>query len=594
MSGHRMPFGAELRGDGTTRFRLWAPAAPEIMLQMPERGFDQPMAVGQDGWHELITAADAGDRYRFVLPDGRAVADPASRCQAEDADGPSVVVDPSAYRWRHADWGGRPWHETVLYELHVGTFTGEGTYAAAAARLPYLADLGITAVELMPLADFPGSRNWGYDGVLPFAPDRAYGTPDELKALIDAAHGLGLMVFLDVVDNHFGPEGNFLGRYAPQFYTDDFPTPWGSAINFSDPNVRSFYRHNALYWLDEYRFDGLRFDAVHAIIDPSETHFLVELSRAVRASLPRQVHLVLENEHNQAAFLRHDPKLDRRLFDAQWNDDLHHAAHALITGEDGGYYADFADGAADRLRRALAEGFVYQGEPSRHQGGKRRGEPSADLPPTAFVGFLQNHDQIGNRALGERLTQLAPPEAVAACRAVLLLSPQIPLLFMGEEWAASTPFLYFCEFHGELAQAVRDGRRREFAAFFAHAEDVPDPLAEATFAASRLKWGEIEDPAHAAALAQTRNLLRLRSREIMPRLVGEEVRVLREQSLGPRAFAIAWRLADGSELGLTANLGPDGLDRAEPRSGSILYATHDHRNGALAPWSVTWELRHGA
>jgi malto-oligosyltrehalose trehalohydrolase len=594
MSAHQMPFGAELCADGTTRFRLWAPAAAQVRLQLSKSGVDRPMRSEPHGWHELVTAATAGEHYRFVLPDGLVVADPASRCQAADADGPSVVVDPSAYSWRHPGWAGRPWHETVLYELHVGTFTAEGTFTAAAARLPYLADLGITAVELMPLAEFPGSRNWGYDGVLPFAPDRAYGTPDELKALIDAAHGLGLMVFLDVVDNHFGPEGNFLARYAPGFYTKEFHTPWGAAIDFRDPTVRSFYRHNALYWLNEYRFDGLRFDAVHAIVDTSETHFLLELARAVRTGVARPVHLVLENEHNRAAFLRHDPQLGQRLYDAQWNDDLHHAAHALITGEAGGYYADFADAPADRLRRALAEGFVYQGEPSRHQGGKPRGERSADLSPLAFVGFLQNHDQIGNRALGERLTRLAPREAVAACQAVLLLCPHVPLLFMGEEWGASTPFLYFCEFHGALAQAVRDGRRREFAAFFAHAEDVPDPLDDATFAASQLDWSELEQPAHAACLERTRTLLRLRQREIVPRLAGGEVGVIDQSSLGPHGLKIDWRLADRSVLGLQANLGPAPLAGGALPAGPLLFATHAPQPGAIPPWSVAWQLRQGA
>ena len=589
-----MPFGAELRPDGTTRFALWAPAAATVRLELPGRGLELPLEPEPGGWHRGVAPAGAGEPYRFVLPDGRTVADPASRCQAVDADGPSLVVDPSAYRWRHDGWTGRPWHEAVLYELHVGTFTPEGTFAAAADRLPYLAELGVTAVELMPIADFPGSRNWGYDGVLPFAPDRAYGTPDELKALVDAAHGLGLMVFLDVVDNHFGPEGNQLGRYAPGFFTEDFHTPWGIAIDFRDPTVRAFYRHNALYWLEEYRFDGLRFDAVHAILDPSDTHFLVELARTVRAQVPREVHLVLENEHNQAAFLRHDPEIGRRLYEAQWNDDLHHATHALVTGEAGGYYADFADDPLRRLRRALAEGFVYQGEPSAHRDGEPRGEPSADLPPLAFVGFLQNHDQIGNRARGERLTELAAPEAVAACQAVLLLCPQVPLLFMGEEWGATTPFFYFCDFHGELAQSVRDGRRREFAGLFAHVEDVPDPLAEMTFAASRLDWSEPERPPHAACLERTRTLLKLRRREIAPRLGGGRVRVIGERPLGPHGLAVDWRLADRSVLGLRANLGPAPLEGSDPPAGPILYATHARQPGTLAPWSVTWELRQDA
>ena len=443
-----MPFGAEPRGDGTTQFRLWAPAAVAVELVLPGQGRRAPMRTVGQGWHELVTEAAAGEAYRFVLPDGRRVADPASRCQAADADGPSLVVDPDSYRWHHDAWPGRPWREAVIYELHVGTFTPAGTFAGVAGRLPYLADLGVTAVELMPIADFVGARNWGYDGVLPFAPDRAYGTPDDLRALVDRAHGLGLMVLLDVVANHFGPAGNALPRYAPGFFTDRLRTPWGDAIDFREPIVREFWLHNALYWLEEYRLDGLRLDAVHAIVDPSETCILVELARRVRAEVPREVHLVVENEHNHAALLRADPVLGRRLYEAQWNDDLHHAAHALLTGERAGYYADFADGAAGRLRRALAEGFVYQGEPSACHGGEPRGEPSADLPPTAFVSFLQNHDQIGNRALGERLTALAPAAAVQAAQSLLLLCPQVSLLFMGEEWGTRAPFQFFCDFAG--------------------------------------------------------------------------------------------------------------------------------------------------
>ena len=380
-----MPFGAELRADGTVRFRLWAPAAEVVRLELPGRQASFTMRRLERGWHEVVTPAAAGDAYQFVLPDGVQVADPASRCQARDAVGPSLVIDPSAYHWQHQDWRGRPWREAVVYELHIGSFTPGGTFAGAIERLPYLSQLGVTAIELMPLADFPGRRNWGYDGVLPFAPDRSYGTPDELKALVDAAHGHGLMVFLDVVYNHFGPAGNSLGRYAPEFFTADFRTPWGEAIDFRRPEVRAFYIANALYWLEEFRFDGLRLDAVHAIVDPSETHFLVELARTVRTAIGRDVHLVLENDHNRASFLRHAPELGRRLFDAQWNDDLHHAMHVLLTGERHGYYADFADAPVERLRRALTEGFVYQGEPAAYGGGRPRGEPSGDLPPLAFV-----------------------------------------------------------------------------------------------------------------------------------------------------------------------------------------------------------------
>jgi maltooligosyltrehalose trehalohydrolase len=584
-----MPFGAESRADGTVRFRLWAPAAEVVRLELPGRQESFNMQPLQRGWHEVIIPAKAGEVYQFVLPDGLRVADPASRCQEHEADGPSLVVDPSAYRWRHESWRGRPWHEAVVHELHVGTFTPAGTFAGAAERLPYLAQLGVTAIELMPIAHFPGKWNWGYDGVLAFAPDPTYGTPDELKALVDAAHGYGLMVFLDVVYNHFGPAGNSLRRYAPEFFTADCRTPWGEAIDFRRPEVRAFYIANALYWLEEFRLDGLRFDAVHAIVDPSETHFLVELAHTVRTTVGRDVHLVLENDQNRASFLRHDPKLGRRLFDAQWNDDLHHTMHVLLTGERHGYYADFADAPVERLRRALAEGFVYQGEPAAYDGGTPRGEPSGDLPPLAFASFLQNHDQIGNRALGERLSLLAPPEAVQACQAIVLLGPQVPLLFMGEEWAARTPFLFFCDFEGDLAQAVREGRRHEFAAFFDQVEEIPDPLDEATFVRSHLDWLELDHPEHAGWLARTRRLLRLRAQEIAPRL-GDTVRVAHSQALGSRGLLVSWRLSDGSRLTLLANLGDVSIASPGIPAGNVLHSTHADLAGDLPPWSVTWVL----
>lgn len=586
-----MPFGAEVRPDGVTRFRLWAPAATEVSLELPARSVSLPMQVQDHGWYELVTTATAGERYQFRLPDGTCVADPASRCQAEDADGPSLIVDPLDYRWVNDGWRGRPWHEAVIYELHVGTFTPEGTFSSAIERLPYLRDLGITAIELMPIADFPGARNWGYDGVLPFAPDRAYGSPEQLKALVDAAHGHGLMVLLDVVDNHFGPEGNHLARYAPSFYTDEIHTPWGSAIDFREPTVRSFYIHNALYWLREYRIDGLRFDAVHAIVDPSDTHIMVELARTVRAEIERGVHLVLENEDNTASFLRHDPVLGRRLFDAQWNDDLHHCIHVLITGESVGYYQDFADAPVQKLRRALAEGFVYQGEPSPQRGGRGRGECSADLPTLAFAGFLQNHDQTGNRAFGERFTKLAPSKAVQACQALLLLCPHVPLLFMGEEWGAHTPFLYFCDFHGQLAQSIREGRSREFAAFHACDTEIPDPLDEASFLQSQLDWAELTDERHAAWLSRTRLLLRIRAHEIVPRLLLGDVRPCASSVLGEHALEVAWRFADASELVLRANLGPTPVRFPGPMGGELLFATQAEPTTELAAWSIAWTRR---
>src|SRR5215510_2682793 len=473
-----LPFGATLLAPDRTRFRLWAPAEQEVAVEI-EGQSAAPMSRGEAGWFEVEAPCGAGARYRYRLGSGLAVPDPASRCQAEDVHGPSLVVDPRAFRWRHPDWRGRKWQETVLYELHAGALGG---FAGVQATLPGLAALGVTAVELMPINDFPGRRNWGYDGVLPFAPDRAYGTPDELKALVDAAHAEGLMIFLDVVYNHFGPDGNYLGLYAPQFFRSDIATPWGAAIDFRRPEVRRFFTENALYWLMEYRFDGLRFDAVHAISEPD---WLDEMAATVRRTVERgrHVHLVLENDGNAAGHLRCG-------FDAQWNDDAHHVLHTLLTGEADGYYTDYADRPADRLARCLAEGFAYQGEPSSYRNGRPRGSPSADLPPTAFVSFLQNHDQIGNRPFGDRLTQSVDPAALQAAIALQLLCPQIPLVFMGEEGASPAPFLFFTDHHGELAKAVRDGRRREFAEFKGfhdgeQAELIPDPNAPETFEASR-------------------------------------------------------------------------------------------------------------
>jgi malto-oligosyltrehalose trehalohydrolase len=536
-------FGATVQSDGTALFRLWAPASRRVDLEI-EGAAPVPMTSLEGGWFEAVTAATAGARYRFILDGKLAIPDPAARAQAEDVHGPSVLVDPKAYRWRQSGWRGRPWRETVLYELHAGTFGG---FAGVEAALPRLRDLGITAVELMPVNEFPGMRNWGYDGVLPFAPDRSYGTPDELRRLVDTAHGLGLTMFLDVVYNHFGPDGNYLGAYAPSFFRRDITTPWGEAIDFRRPEVRRFFIENALHWIHDYRFDGLRFDAVHAI---SEADWLDEMAAEIRRSLApdRQVHLVLEHDGNIASHLRGD-------YDAQWNDDMHHVLHVLLSGEADGYYADYADRPAERLARALAEGFVYQGDLSAYRGGERRGTPSADLPPTAFVSFLQNHDQIGNRPFGDRLTTRASFRALEAAVALQLLSPQIPMIFMGEEDASVTPFLYFTDHNGTLADAVREGRRREFAGFkgFAEGQDasrIPDPNAASTFERSR----PLPHPEHGAVRrALYTKLLKLRATELMPRLDG--ARSIGAVAIGPAAVLARWRLGDGSRLAVAANLG---------------------------------------
>lgn len=538
-------FGATYLGGGRARFRVWAPAMQSVSVDIEGRG-SVAMARGQDGVFEAEAACMPGDCYRYRIDADLQVPDPASRLQAGDVHDASVVVPSGGdYVWRHPAWRGLPWTDTVLYEIHAGL---AGGYAGIEQRLPDLAELGVTALELMPIADFPGPRNWGYDGVLPYAPDLAYGRREELKRLVDTAHGLGLMVFLDVVYNHFGPDGNYLHRYAPQFFREDMPTPWGPAIDYRRPQVRRFFAENALYWLEEFRFDGLRLDAVHAISDPN---WLDEMAAMVRERFAgrRHVHLVLENDRNAASHLT-------KGYDAQWNDDIHHVLHHLLTGESDGYYRDYARAPAAALARALSQGFVYQGEIS-PTSGRRRGEPSGHLPPSAFVAFLQNHDQVGNRALGERLAALVShPDALRAAVALQLLAPQVPLIFMGEECGSTTPFFYFTS-HADpqLARAVREGRRNEFSGFAGHAdaalrERIPDPNDACTYLASR----PTADSEQAQAWRNAyRCLLGLRRRLLAPRLPGSHADTSRP--LGSHAVQAAWILGDGARWTIYANLG---------------------------------------
>lgn len=593
-------FGPVLGPDGTC-FRLWAPKHPRIVVELPASQQRIAMTPVVDGWHEAVVAdAGPGTRYRFVLPDGLAVPDPGSRFQPDDVHGPSEVIDPDAYAWATPDWRGRPWEEAVVYELHVGTFTPEGTFRAAIDKLDHLVDLGVTAIELMPIADFPGRRNWGYDGVLPFAPDASYGRPDDLKALVDAAHGRGLMVLLDVVYNHFGPDGNYLAAYAPIF-TERHHTPWGAAVNFDAEGaemVRALVIENVLHWVDEMRLDGLRLDAVHAILDDSAEHVLHEIAAAVHAATPdRHVHLILENEENEAHLLVRAADGAPRLYTAQWNDDVHHVLHCAVSGESTGYYADYR-GDTDKLGRALAEGFAFQGEEMPYRG-SARGEPSRDLPTTAFVAFIQNHDQVGNRAFGDRIGAFAPAAAVRAVTVVYLLLPQVPMLFMGEEWAAAEPFPFFCDFQEPLATAVREGRRAEFARFPefhdpAQRDRIPDPTLPATFEAAKLDWSALHRGHHARWHALYRDLLHIRHREIVPRLAGTGAG--RYAVLGPGAVAVEWDLR-GARLRLLANLSPEPLDRLDPIPGRTLWCEGEIRTRggaspahALGAWTVVWAL----
>ena len=562
---HEKPFGAELEAGGV-RFRLWAPRAVSVSLQLevPSASLFTMEREGE-GWWALTTAlADSGALYRYVV-DGTAFPDPASRRQPDGVHGPSEVVDPEAYDWRDLGWRGRRWEEIVLYELHLGAFSETGDFAGAARHLDHLCRLGATAIELMPIAEFAGRRNWGYDGAFAYAPSSRYGRPEELKRLVEDCHARGLAILLDVVYNHFGPEGNYLQAIAPDFFTERHHTPWGAAIDFSGPGsrpVRDFFVHNALYWLEEFQFDGLRLDAVHAIFDDRQPDIVDEICETVRRRIPdREIHLILENDRNEARRLaRSNGRIERCT--AQWNDDLHHALHVLITAEKSGFYGDYADAPARHLGRALAQGFAYQGEPSPFREGRPRGEASAELPATAFVAFLQNHDHVGNHPFGTRLSSRAQKPALQAGIAIVLLSPQIPLLFMGEEWASRRPFAFFCDFGPDLAAAVREGRRREFAHFPDFQDEdaqerIPDPAAETTFSDSRLDWTEPKQADHARWLAQYRMLLEIRTREIVPRLAGMPAFAGRYQVLGPQAVTVEWQLGDGSQLLLFANFSRD-------------------------------------
>ena len=580
-------FGPRLTQDGA-RFRLWAPAAKRVDLLL-----EKPHALmrGEDGWFSSeIPGVKAGTRYKFRIDDEIDVPDPASAFQPDDVLGPSEVIDHGTYQWRGTNWRGRPWQETVLIETHVGTFTRDGTYRAMIGKLDHLAATGITVLELMPLADFAGSRNWGYDGVLWYAPDSAYGRPDDLKALIDEAHLRGLMVFLDVVYNHFGPEGNYLGRYAPGFFTEA-QTPWGSAIDYRVPQVRAFAIENALYWLRDYRFDGLRLDAVNTIVETGEVAILHDLSLAVgnlAAETGRHIHLVLENSDNRASLLDAGQDPPRGKYRGQWNDDYHHAWHVLLTGEAKGYYGDYRGSPRHDLARALASGFVYQGEVSAFWDGKRRGEPSGKLSPTCFVNFLQNHDQIGNRALGDRLESIADPKAIEAALAITLIAPMTPMLFMGEEWGSKVPFPFFCDFQGDLADAVRNGRRSEYAwAYAKYRDEIPDPLDKATATSAVLDWDARDQQPGRHRLALVRELLSVRRQQIMPRLANASFG--EAQAADDGLLTANWRMGDGKTLRLLANLSDRDITHGSGEIGGTPIWGGE-LNQSVPPWSVFWRI----
>ena len=494
-----------------TTFRVWAPTATEVDVEI--NGAPVAMAAAGGGWHEVtVEGIDAGADYAFALDGGPPRPDPRSPWQPSGVDGPSRTVDHDAFAWSDRRWRGFHLPSAVVYELHVGTFTSEGTFEAAIGRLHELVDLGVDAVELMPVAEFSGDRGWGYDGVDLYAPHHGYGGPDGLKLLVDACHARGIGVILDVVYNHFGPAGNYLAEFG-SYFTDRYATPWGGAVNLDGPGsdeVRRFFVDNALMWLRDYHADGLRIDAVHAIVDMSATHFLEQLCREVEAlsvEVGRPLWVVAESDLN-------DPRvLVEYGCHAQWSDDFHHALHAALTGERDGYYADF--GSLSDVVAALTRGYVYGGRRSSFRDRVHGRALPPDVPPWRLFGFMQNHDQVGNRAMGERSSQLMSVERLKSAAALVLLSPFVPMLFQGEEWGASAPFLYFTDHHDpELGRAVSEGRRREFASFGWRADDVPDPQAPETFLRSKLDWDEREKPPHADLLDWHRSLIALR--RLMP------------------------------------------------------------------------------
>lgn len=597
---HTMPFGARLLPGGGARFSLWAPAARDVSLwysptpAAPARTL-HATAAGDGWWQATADDAVPGTLYQWRVQDALVVPDPASRHNPHGPHEPSVLTDPAAYTWT-TPWTGRPWNELVFYELHVGTFTPEGTFDAAMRRLHGLAELGFTAVELMPLASFGGQWGWGYDGVLPFAPHAAYGTPDDLKRLVDEAHALGLCVFADVVYNHFGPDGNYLHAYAPQFFSRSHASPWGAAINFDQEGcaaVREFFVHNALYWVEEFCMDGLRLDAVHAIADDSTPDILQELSARVRqlaAASGRHIHLVLENEKNQPARLAPAPQAGR--YDAQWNDDFHHAVHTALTGESQGYYAKFSQEPLPLLARTLTQGFAFPeaaAEPADAQA----------VPLTCMVNFIGNHDQIGNRAFGERLGQLASPEATELALLLALLTPAAPMVFMGDEFAATTPFQYFANWEGELRDAVRAGRQREFGHVATGPHPLPDPCAPSTWQASQLRWAEAAMPHGQARLGLVRQALRARRTWFEPRAALLRKHGHTAELVGGTGLRVTWHYGDGAGITLEANLGPAAtvaLATPAPAERTVL-EIFGHRWAAAgelwAPWSARWTCIEG-
>jgi maltooligosyltrehalose trehalohydrolase len=567
-------FGPVLDGDGA-RLRICAPGAATVDAWVGS-GPPQPLTrVSEDVFEGHVPGARAGDRYRLQRDGSPSWPDPCSRWQPEGVHGPSMLVDPGAFDWTDQGWRGVPRHRLAIYELHVGTFTPAGTFAAAADGLPAIAELGVTAIELMPVAAFPGARNWGYDGAALFSPSERYGHPDQLRALVDRAHALGLAVLLDVVYNHLGPDGAYLAAWMPTIFTDRHRSPWGRGINLDGPGsteVRRLICDNALHWLLDYHIDGLRLDATHALTDESDEHILAQLSREVAAAVTgREVHLIAEDERNLDTLLLETERGGYGMTGV-WADDFHHPVRRHLASDHEAWFADF-QGSMDEIATAVREGWVFSGQHAAHHGGPRGTSP-AGVPIEASVICLQNHDQVGNRAHGERLHHQIDLDAWLAATTLLLMAPETPLLFMGQEWAASTPFMFFTDHEGELAGHVSAGRRQEFGRFSAFADPaardrIPDPQGVETFERSVLQWEERLAPPHASVLAQTATLLSIRNAHVSARPRSRTG--VRCAAVGPRSLWLEQPSALGGVIGTFIEFAAAGR-RTLPAPG--LSATH--------------------
>jgi maltooligosyltrehalose trehalohydrolase len=509
-----LPVGAMIGASGVT-YRVWAPQISHATVHIERYGWSHCISLvkNSDGYHEgLDPEGKAGDLYGYRLEEnGPILPDPASRGQAESVHGLSMVVGHRNYAWADAEWERPTFRDLVIYELHVGTFTQEGTFRSAIAKLPYLKELGVSAIEMMPLADFPGSRNWGYDGVLIYAPARCYGSPEDLRALVDAAHQQGLAVILDVVYNHFGPDGNYFSTFSPYYFNKRHTTPWGDGFNFDGEYcqpVRDFFRRNPEYWMEEFHIDGFRFDATHEIKDDSPNHILAEITEVIHR---RGGYAIAEDDRNSIQIITNEGGLG---FDGVWADDFHHTARVGVTAENHSYFADF-EGSIEQMVTTLRDGWFYHGQTSKILQ-RPRGTEANHLPPERFIHCISNHDQVGNRAFGERLHQLIPGHAYRTLSVLLCLTPYTPMLFMGQEWSCSSPFLFFADHNEELGRKITEGRRKEFASnpeFSdpATREKIPDPQSPETFLASKLKWEEVEKGEHASMKKLYQECLQLRN-----------------------------------------------------------------------------------